>query len=170
MSLRAITSLAALLVVACRPSDAPTSAFSNDPHAAPIPLTRFSSDSTAFAQYSGVMQAENLVIRDAAAWSDLWQQIHATVTPMPPVPAVDFSQEMVVASALGSKSSGGYNVLLTDAARDTSGVVVAVQVTSPGAHCAVTQALTQPIDIARLVKTDGAVRFAATQHPVDCGP
>ena len=169
MTLRLIPCAAALLVVACRSSDVPASGFSTDPHAVPIPLIRFRTDSTAFAQYSGISQAQNFVIRDAAAWNDLWQRIYATQTPVPPLPDVDFNTQMVVASSIGGKPTGGYEVLLTGAARDSGGLVVAVRATSPGAHCIVTQAFTQPIDIARLAKTGGDVRFEQTQQTVDCG-
>ncbi|MGH7615316.1 MAG: hypothetical protein ACREMW_14900, partial [Gemmatimonadales bacterium] len=61
------------------------------------------SDSIAFALHSGVTTPENLVIRDAAAWSALWQQIHGTTDPIPPPPDIDFNQEMVVAAALGTR-------------------------------------------------------------------
>ena len=168
MTLRTIL-VAALLCVACRPGDVPASSFSTDSHAVPIPLIRFRTDSIAFASYSGVGQAQNFVIKDAAAWNDLWQRIYAGQTPVPPTPDVDFNTQMVVASALGGKPTGGYDIVLTEAAMDTGGLVIAVRATSPGAHCFVTQAFTQPIDIARLAKTGGDVRFEQTQYSVDCG-
>ena len=169
MTLRPIPFTAALLCVACRTSDVPASSFSNDPHAVPIPLIRFRTDSIAFEFSSGVGQAQNFVIKDAAAWNDLWQRIYATQTPVPPLPDVDFNTQLVVASAIGGKPTGGYDVLLTGAAQDASGLVIAVRATSPGAHCIVTQAFTQPIDIARLAKTGGDVRFEQTEQVVDCG-
>ena len=169
MTLRPIPFAAALLCVACRTSDVPASSFSNDPHAVPIPLIRFRTDSIAFEFFSGVGQAQNFVIKDAAAWNDLWQRIYATQTPVPPLPDVDFNTQMVVATAIGGKPTGGYDVLLTGAAQDTGGLVIAVRATSPGAHCIVTQAFTQPIDIARLAKTGGDVRFEQTEQVVDCG-
>ena len=168
MTLRPILCAAALLGVGCRPPAGPASSFSQDPHAVPIALIRFRTDSIAFAQYSGIGQAQNFVIKDAGAWSALWQRIYATQTPVPPLPDVDFNTQMVVAAALGSKPTGGYDVLLTEAARDTGGIVIAVRAASPGAHCFVTLALTQPVDIARLVKTGGDVRFEQTRHTVDC--
>jgi hypothetical protein len=169
MSLRTIPFAVALLCVACRTSDAPASGFSSDPHADPIPLIRFRTDSIAFEFSSGIGQAQNFVIKDAAAWNDLWQRIYATQTPVPPLPDVDFNTQMVVAAAIGGKPTGGYDVLLTGAARDTDGLVIALRATSPGAHCLVTQAFTQPIDIARLAKSGGDVRFEQTQQVVDCG-
>jgi len=169
MNLRPIPFVAALLVIACRTSDVPASSFSNNPHAVPIPLTRFNPDSLAFAQYSGVAQAQNFVIRDATAWNDLWQRIYANLNPVPPPPDIDFSREMVVAVALGTRNSGGYNVLLTQAAADSAGILVSASATSPGARCVTTQALTQPLDIGRIAHSDQPVRFTVSQHVLDCG-
>lgn len=170
MTLRTIPFVAALLVVACRTSDVPASSFSNDPHAVPISLTRFRTDSIAFEFSSGIGQAQNLVIKDAAAWNDLWQRIYAGQTPTPPLPAVDFTQEMVVAAAMGSRPTGGYDIVLTGAGQDSAGLVIAVRATSPGAHCITTQAFTHPIDIARLATSDAPVRFEETRAVADCGP
>ena len=170
MTLRTIPFAAALLIVACRTSDAPASSFSNDPHAVPLPLIRFRTDSIAFEFYSGIGQAQNFVIRDAAAWNDLWQRIYAGQTPTPPLPAVDFTQEMVVAAAMGGRPTGGYDIVLTEATQNSNGIVIAVRASSPGAHCFVTQAFTQPVDVARLAKSDASVQFEVTQQTVDCGP
>ena len=167
MHLRTITCTVVLLA-ACRPTEGPASAFSTDPHAVPVALIRFRSDSIAFAQYSGVWQAENLVVRDARTWADLWQRIYADVNPAPPTPSIDFTQEMVVAVALGARNTGGYNVLLTGATHDTGGVLIRASETSPGPHCFTTQAFSQPIDLARVARSDQAVRFAVTQRVVDC--
>jgi len=89
---------------------------------------------------------------------------------MPSLPEVDFAQEMIVAAALGTRASGGYNVLLTRAIEDSTGVQVSVLETSPGANCATTLALTQPIDLGRLERRDGPVRFVVTQQVERCGP
>ena len=169
MTLRTIL-VAALLCVACRPGDVPASSFSTDSHAVPIPLIRFRTDSIAFEQYSGISQAQNFVIRDAGAWSALWQRIYAGQTPVPPLPGVDFNTQIVVAAALGGRPTGGYDIVLTQAAIDSAGVVIGVRASSPGASCFVTQAFTHPIDLARLAKTDAPVRFAETQVAADCGP
>jgi hypothetical protein len=161
-----------LWLVACQGADVPSSdpGLINPPAVAPLTLTRLRTDSIAFALYSGVRAPEHLVIRDAAAWSALWQNIHATADPMPPLPDVDFGQEMIVAAALGTRNSGGYNVLLTQANEDSGGVEIQVLETSPGADCFTTQALTQPIDLGRIERRDGPVRFAVTQHIKRCSP
>lgn len=136
----------------------------------PLTLTRFRTDSVAFAQYSGMTAAQNLVVRDAAAWNNLWQRIHAGLIPLPPRPDVDFSQDMVVAAAMGTRSTGGYDVLLTGASEDGGGVEIRALEVSPGAQCGVTTALTQPVDLARMPRRDEPVRFVVSQQVRSCGP
>lgn len=161
-----------LLLGACQGADVPASnrGLINPPGVAPLTLTRLRTDSIAFALYSGVHTPENVVVRDAAAWSALWQSIHATIDPKPPLPDVDFGQEMIVAAALGTRNTGGYNVLLTQANEDSDGVEIQVLETSPGADCFTTQALTQPIDLGRIARHTGPVRFVVTQQIMRCGP
>jgi hypothetical protein len=89
---------------------------------------------------------------------------------MPPLPGIDFTQEMIVASALGTRTSGGYDVLLTQASEDSGRVRIGVLETSPGASCVVTLALTQPIDLGRVPRRDGRVDFVVAQHIERCGP
>lgn len=169
MTLRLIPCAAALLVVVCRTSDVPASSISTDPHAVPISLIRFRTDSIGFAQYSGITQAQNFVIKDAAGWNDLWQRIYANLNPMPAVPTIDFGQEMIVAVGMGTRGSGGYDVLLTQAVQDSAGILVDASARSPGTHCFTTQTLTQPIDLARITRSDQPVRFQMTPHVVYCG-
>ena len=134
-----------------------------------VTLTRFRTDSYAFAFNSGITSPLNVVVRDPAAWSELWQNIHAPMTPAPPLPVVDFSREMIIAAGLGNRLSGGYDVLLARAAEDASGLQIEVIETSPGPGCATTQALTQPVDLARTPRRDGPVRFVTTRRVNHCG-
>lgn len=158
-------------LVACRGADAPRlRAALTDPSSLSFTLTRWRSDSIAYALYSGVTTPQDLVIRDSADWRALWQLIHANQEPVPPLPDVDFGQEMILAAALGTQSAGGYNVLLSQATEDGSGVHVQVIETSPGADCITTLALSQPVDLARAPKRDAPVQFTITRQVRHCGP
>jgi hypothetical protein len=156
-------------LLACQGSG-PTGSPSATLSGTPLPVTRFGPDERALTFNSGIEQSEQLVIRDAAAFRDLWQRIYAFRSPVPPLPDVAFDQEMVVGAAMGVRSTGGYNILVTKAAEDTTGVQVEVVETSPGSDCGTTQALTQPVDLARIPRRDGAVRFIVTKHVRLCGP
>lgn len=160
---------AAIWIIACRGGDGPNlGAGLTDPPPTPLTLIRFRSDSIAYALYSGISTPENLIIRDAASWSALWQLIHATENPVAPLPSVDFGQEMIVVAALGTRRTGGYNVLLTEATEDASGIHVQIVATSPGSDCLTTQALTQPVDLARVARRDAPVQFSITVSVTPC--
>jgi hypothetical protein len=76
---------------------------------------------------------------------------------------------MIVVVALGSRSTGGYSILIDGASEAANnGVAVIVDSSSPGTDCAVTEAFTQPVDIARMPLRDGAVRFVERSHVSNC--
>ncbi|MEO7522348.1 MAG: protease complex subunit PrcB family protein [Gemmatimonas sp.] len=134
-----------------------------------IPLTRLRAEPYAFSLNSGVDEPERLVVRDSAAWSRLWTRVHARQTPIPPLPRVDFTRDMVVFAALGTKPSGGFSVLL-DSAFEASdgGIDVVVRSIKPGPKCGVTAALTEPVDIARLARRESPVNFVERSETTDC--
>ena len=135
----------------------------------PLPIVRLRAEPYSFSYNSGLDQAGRIVVRDPSSWQTLWAQIHRGYTPVPAVPAVDFSQEMIVVVALGSRSSGGYGILVDGAneARN-AGLVVMVRSISPGPKCGVTAALTQPVDIARVARRDGDVSFLERSEVHTC--
>jgi hypothetical protein len=46
--------------------------------------------------YSGIAEARNVVIRDAAALAQWWNAHYVGRSPVPPLPQVDFTRSMVV--------------------------------------------------------------------------
>jgi hypothetical protein len=71
--------------------------------------------------------AEDLVIRDSAAWAATWRRISDEMTPRPLPPDVDFGKEMVLASFLGP-GPAGRAVRIREAAREGDRIVVTVDV------------------------------------------
>lgn len=126
----------------------------------PVPIVRLRAEPYSFAFNSGLDQPGRTVVRDPGTWQALWAQIYSRYTPVPPIPAIDFSREMLVVVALGSRSSGGYGILVDGAHEaQNAGLVVTVRSISPGPKCGVTAAFTQPVDIARVARRDGDVSF-----------
>jgi hypothetical protein len=101
----------------------------------------------AHAYYSGFDRAARLVVRDQRSWSAAWALLYAGSSPVPPVPAIDFSGSTVIVVALGARSTGGYDMTVTRVARDGAVLYVEATSTSPGRRCGTTQAFTQPVDI-----------------------
>src|SRR6476646_3051450 len=132
---RAIGVAAVAVSVGCAGSDA------TQPVGTPLQLVRLRAEPYSFAFYSGFDTPTRVVVRDAVTWQAVWHQIYLRISPVPPVPAIDFSRQMVVVAALGSRSTGGYSILLdgaTEAAND--GIAVTVNSSSPGSNCIVTEA------------------------------
>ena len=133
-----------------------------------FPVTRLSSRPGSFLYYSGLQQPERLVVRDQAAWITAWSSLWPNGVPIPALPAVDFSKDMIVIAALGGRNTGGYSIFVDSARAAASGLVVFVGTSSPGRHCITTQAFTQPVDIARVPRTEAAVAFVDVPRVEDC--
>ena len=133
-----------------------------------LTVTRLSTQAVKLPRDSGIPAEMLSVIKDEAAWKAFWKTIHENQTPAPPVPAIDFSREMVVVAAAGMKPSSGYAMQVMSASEAKGEVTVVVQATSPGAGCMNAMMMTSPVDIARIPKRDGQVRFDVKRVTRDC--
>ncbi|NLH49806.1 MAG: protease complex subunit PrcB family protein [Myxococcales bacterium] len=98
-------------------------------------------------QYCGVKEAGVRVVVDPGQWSQLWRNIHANCEPQPPLPAVDFKTQAVVAVFMGIRPTGGFAVRIQEVRRDGANLVVTVRETEPRLGQMVTEALTQPYSL-----------------------
>jgi hypothetical protein len=133
-----------------------------------IEAARLSSTPLSLSFYSGIGQPERLVVRDNATWHTVWASIWSGTTPMPATPNVDFTKEMVIVAALGSRSTGGYSIVVDSAMATSAGLVVWIGTSSPGARCVTTQAFTAPVDVARMQRIDEPVGFVDVPKIVQC--
>src|SRR5687768_16513290 len=117
---------------------------------------------------SGFDTREHLVVRDSATWATTWTRLLGSHSPKAPLPAVDFSREMIVVASMGTRSSGGYSIGVDRvfAARDT--VFFRVREQSPGPRCGTTAALTAPVGLARVERTTRPVEFVVSSVISDC--
>ncbi len=134
----------------------------------PLPLTRFRAEPTSFLSGSGFDQPRTLVIHDRDTWVRTWADIYRRADPPPPMPAVDFANEMVVLAALGPKPSSGFEVLFTGASEAGDVVTVELDSRTPGPSCVTLTVITSPVDIARIPRRNGAVTFKTTSSVVNC--
>jgi hypothetical protein len=109
--------------------------------------------------HSSVAERRREVIRDEAGWARLWAEIHAGVTPAPPLPPVDFAQHMLIAVALGTRSSGGFAVKVRSVATRGERLEVAVVESCPASGAMVAQGLTQPVEVVRVPRLAQAPAF-----------
>ncbi|MCB1152532.1 protease complex subunit PrcB family protein, partial [bacterium] len=94
--------------------------------------------------YSGWTRSGSKVIRNQAEFKALWDRIHSLQIQPPPMPVVDFSRQIVIAYAMGTRNSGGYWVRLENARREGNELFVTVNAHEPERGEGMTMALTQP--------------------------
>jgi hypothetical protein len=155
---------AALLVDGGCAAPAPASADSVEATmtSAQQPISRLVSQQT-----SGYQESVELVLRDQTALAGAWKTIFRGIPGNDP-PAVDFAKDMVVVLALGARQTGGYAIRVDRVARDGRGAVVHYTVTSPGRDCMTAQMQTSPVEVVRVSRVDGAIRFVRTEVEDPC--
>ena len=123
-----------------------------------------------FRWNSGIEARERIVIRDASAWTALWERMNAATGVQPPgvPPAVDFERNMVIVATMGLRYTGGFQIIIESVHR--VGVDLYVVVNERGhARCGVTQAETQPLDGVLVPRTEGRVIFIERTSVHVCG-
>jgi hypothetical protein len=133
-----------------------------------VPVERLRPDAPAYVQSSGIDEPRQSVLRDADGWAAIWQRIYGRSRPVPSVPFVDFEREMVVVVALGRQQSGGYAMRVDRAILEGATTVIVVHTESPGEGCIVTNALTSPVDIAKLPLLPDPVEFRFEASSRNC--
>ena len=111
-------------------------------------------------QISWVDSPRQTVARTPQEWAALWRS-HA---PDRPLPAIDFSKDMVVAIFLGSRPSAGYSVEITGVKEVNGAVVVQYHETAPRADVVTAQVITDPFHIAVIPKRAGDVVFERVER------
>src|SRR5688500_11351696 len=120
------------------------------------------------SQYTGFVQRSRLVIRDADAWSQFWNQAHSNVMPIPPVPSIDFTDNIVVAATMGSRSNGGHTIQFDSVYAADDDLYVVVEERSPGAGCVTTAAITTPAAAIRIPRLGASVSFVEQSETFTC--
>lgn len=133
-----------------------------------VPLARLRAEPYPLTSYSGLDQPVRMVVRDEVAWREVWTAIWRGHSPEPPLPEVDFSQDMLVVVALGARPTGGFGIFADSAFTDNEELVIRVRTIAPGPRCFTTQAFTQPVDVARVPRMELAVRFRDQPEVHDC--
>ena len=111
-------------------------------------------------QYSGYEEKGDLVITDGKTWKQVWTKIYKGVEPMPALPKIDFNKDILLAVFMGTKSTGGYNIDIQTILEKTDHLKVEVREISPRGTGIVTMALTQPLHVVKISKSNKQVRFA----------
>ena len=158
-----------LVSAACTQPAAPDATACAAPACVDLPLARFRADELASAGANGWDDAATVVVRDRDTWQATWNKMHERLAgTRPPLPAVDFSAEMVVVIAIGARSSSGFGVTITRASESDGVITVDALSTGPGPGCITLQVITYPIDVVRLPRRSSAVYFRVGAGVTSC--
>ena len=142
-AVRWIAALAVVLTAGCSSPTEPS-----EP-GAPLPVTRISNGS-----FSKFTTPQRRVVRSQDALVAVWAQVFGGPLALPPpLPEVDFSNEMVILVATGEKPTSGYCIAVEAAAGDSREATVSVLSSTPPPG-GVATVLTQPYDLVRMPRRD----------------
>ena len=115
--------------------------------------------SESIGTFSGVQAAQNVVIKDKAAWSRLWADTHKNVSTAPALPEVDFASHMVIGVYQGEKPNGCQYSRITKVA--VAGDKLVVNYTDHDKLVAMMciQAISSPYHLATVKRVDAEVTF-----------
>ncbi|WP_157202166.1 hypothetical protein [Massilia sp. Root335] len=105
---------------------------------------------------SDVRAARTVVVKDAAAWTRLWNE-HA---PGRAQPAVDFAADMVVGVFMGTGASGCYTTAIDGVVRTADKILVHEIRSVPGPDIACAMYVTTPAHLVVVPRSDLPVEFA----------
>jgi hypothetical protein len=104
--------------------------------------------------YSAVTTPETVVVRDAAAWAELWNRHKGNIVPSLPVPAVDFNRYMVIGVFIGTRPNGCYGTTVANVYRTGRKIHVTRIDREPVYGVVCTQALTAPAHLILVERSD----------------
>src|SRR6266498_1127183 len=103
---------------------------------------------------SGITVRRNEAIRDAARWQAVWAELHIGSFPVPPVPAVDFSRDMVVLAALGTTQDSCFSIAVASVVATSSLATVGIEISRFPPNCTCPPFSVTPAHAVKVRRTD----------------
>lgn len=113
-------------------------------------------------------EPDTVEIGTIAAWAGAWARLQGGVTPLPPVPVVDFATERVVVVAAGTRPSGGFAYTFDRARTTSEAVEVGLTLVSLSPRCAVAQMLTSPAIALAVPRVPARLQLSVASRVQDC--
>ena len=107
---------------------------------------------------------QRLVVRSEASLLTAWANVFGGAAPPP---EVDFSREMIIVVALGSRPTSGFLIAVEGASGTRETAIVTVRSLSASTTCVTVPAVTNPYDIVRLPRRE-EVRFVEQSGVQPC--
>lgn len=146
---RAALALALILIAGCdRGASSPTS---------PDGVVPFTTVHT--AQFSGIAVRRGEVISRADVWQRTWDEINATISPKPALPAVDFERNILLLAALGDEGDACKRVVIDRVERSGGALRVSVKETRPPASCVCPPVAVRPVHVVSIPRAATGASF-----------
>ena len=98
-------------------------------------------------------------LQDPNEWRDFWTQHTEGLDPAPPLPAVDFVTDMVIAVVDQQQPSAGYSLEVKEIVEQDGRLEVYAIRGVPGAGCVNADVITQPFQIVALARSEAEPRL-----------
>ena len=113
--------------------------------------------------YSGIKEPLQKVITANEEWEQLWKKHVSVIVPQPPVPEVDFENNVVAVLFAGEKMKSGYQIRLKEVVPQGKDVIVRYKMVEPPENSFTLTVLTQPFIFIRIPKPEGTVQLTQQQ-------
>jgi len=117
---------------------------------------------------SGVADEVRLVVRDSMDWAHAWERLMDDRLPPSAAPRVDFSEDIVIIAAMGSRSTTGYAVTIDSVVKEWRVTRVYMRSTAPERTCVVGTAFTSPVHVVRIPRTLPVVFSEVEEQLPEC--
>ncbi len=121
--------------------------------------TQIPFDPVAKDSFSGVTEKKNVVIKDEAAWTRLWNEHTLGRSPAPALPKVDFATRMLVASFAGESGSGCHTIAIARVVAGAASIKVEVDERELQTFDVCPAVVTHAMQIVAIDRSDVPVEF-----------
>ena len=133
-----------------------------------VPIRRDDNAVSLFQGNSGMTDSARVAIRNEADWRRTWAQLVGHLSPTPQQPPVDFTKEMVIVAAMGTRPTAGNMIRIARVGRSSGVTYVDVVSETPASRCKAVRRETAPADVVMVPRIDEPVAFVETQSIRDC--
>jgi hypothetical protein len=148
---------------------APIRDVASQAHAGQVPLEPYDAVDHLYKNAkSQLPSGVRLAIMDTADWAAIWRRVVGTSSPAP-VPAVDFSREMLLVVGMGQAPCMGYQINVDTVFRDKDKRIYAVvRERHHGSRCGCLNEVVSPVDVVRVPRTVRPVTFLERRETNVC--
>lgn len=109
--------------------------------------------------FSGIKEPLQKVVTTNEEWEELWKKHVSVIVPQPPVPEVDFENNVVAALFAGEKMKSGYQIRLKEVVPQGKDVIIRYKMVEPPQNSFTLTVLTQPFIFIKIPKPEGTVQM-----------